>query len=86
MSTIDYIKKEIKRLYDTNPGIHVCVKMSRPKRTVDTTPVVIKSVYPNFFCVEETSKGYRQCHSVQYAEVLTGQVNISELKPFAEKG
>lgn len=80
MSTIDSIKNEIKKLYNTNPSIHVNVKMSHPKRTIDTTPAVIKSVYPNFFCIEENSSGYRRCHSVQYAEVLTGQVNISELK------
>ena len=80
MHTIQYIKREIKNLYETNPNIHVNVKASRSKSLVEMAPAVIKNVYPKFFCIEECSNGYTKTHSVQYAEVLMGNVRIVELE------
>lgn len=79
MSTVDYIKSEINRLYKTNPNIHININMSRPKLTVAATPAVIKGVYPNIFRIEENVSGHPRCHSIQYTEVLIGQVGIPEL-------
>lgn len=79
MERLNYIKSEIQRLYKTNPNIHVNVKASRTKLAVESSAAVIKSVHSKFFRIEETSSGYAKCHSVQYAEVLTGNVVILEL-------
>jgi len=80
MKNIDQIKAEIRRLYNANADILVHVKMTHPRRTSEPVLAVIKSVYPNFFCIEENSGSSHRCHSIQYAEILIGQVNISELK------
>ena len=77
---ITYIKNEIKKLYETNPNIHVNIKKTRSKSDMETVPAVIKSIYSKFFYIEEQSGGYPKSHSVQYAEVLTGHVYIAELK------
>lgn len=82
MSSIVSIKNEVKRLFETNPNIHISVKMSRPKLNVSCRPAVIKGVYPNIFRVEENSDGHLKCHSLQYSEILTGQIEISELAEF----
>lgn len=79
MVNIDYIKRKIKQLYETNPNVHINVKITHPKLTVNTSPAIIKGVYPNIFRIEESISGYPRCHTVQYAEVLSGQVNIAEL-------
>jgi len=81
---ITYIKNEIKRLYETNPNIHVNIKNSRSKAVNETIPAVIKNVYSRFFYIEEQGSGYSKCHTVQYADVLTGHVYISELGQFGK--
>ena len=85
MKTIQDIKSEIKNLYETNPNIHINVKASRSKSLVEMAPAVIKNVYPKFFCIEECSNGHAKRHSIQYAEVLMGNVAIAELNSIDTK-
>lgn len=85
MGTIDQIKSKIKKLYETNPNIHVNAKVSRPKGETGPVSAAITSVYPNFFCIEESSCGYAKKHTIRYAEVLTGQVHVLELGQFEEQ-
>ena len=79
MTNIELIKKEIKRLYETSPNVHLDVSLTHPKLHLENDPVVIKGVYTNLFRIEERSSGYAQCHSLQYADVLTGHIKIHEL-------
>lgn len=79
MSNLDHIKDRIRKLYETNQSIHVCVKLSHPRVNVEGTPAVIKGVYPNIFIIEENENGYPKTHSIQYSELLIGQVRILEL-------
>jgi len=81
---ITYIKNEIKRLYETDPNIHIDIKKSRSKAVNETVPAAIKHIYPRFFSVEEQCSGYPKCHTVHYADVLTGHVYISELGSFGK--
>ena len=78
--TIDTIRKDICNLFETNPHIHVNVTMRHPKVSVQNGSAVIKGVYPNTFQLEEAESGYKQCHSVQYNDVLIGRVEILELQ------
>lgn len=80
MSTVNVIKEQIKSLFEAAPDIHVSVKMSHPKISVDDTPARIVGVYPNIFRIEEQDDGYPRYHSVKYTEVLTGQVKIREIE------
>lgn len=79
MDTLDYIKEQIKHIYNTDPRIHLSVHTTRPKLVVENTPAVIRGVYPNIFRVEENDSGIPRCHSVQYISVLIGEVKIAEL-------
>ena len=79
MNNIDYIKSEIKRLYETNPNVHISVSRTHPKVIVDASPAKIVGVYKNIFQVEECEGGKMPTrHTFQYGEVLIGQVVIEE--------
>ena len=79
MSTVEHIKSEIKRLYETNPDIHINVKMIHPKVIVEGTPAKIVGVYKNIFQIEENDSGRPTRHIFQYGDVMIGQVVIEEL-------
>lgn len=80
MNSLESIQQQIRRLCQTDSQIHLTVKMSRPKLIVNNVPAIIKGVYRNLFCVEESTCGYPRTHSIQYTEVLIGQVVIAELE------
>ncbi|MBR3894547.1 MAG: hypothetical protein IKJ35_05305 [Clostridia bacterium] len=80
MKTIESIKSQIQRLYETNPNVHVNIKMTHPRISVKDTAAVITGVYRNLFRIVEHDCGYARTHSIQYAEVLIGQVVIAELE------
>lgn len=79
MSTVEHIKSEIKRLYETNSNIHINVKMVHPKVSVEGTPAKIVGVYKNIFQIEGNESGHPTRHTFQYGDVLIGQVVIEEL-------
>ena len=73
-------KKGVRWLYEKHPSVHLDVSFTHPKLHLENDPVVIKGVYANFFRIEEYSSGHAQCHSLQYADVLTGHIRMHELK------
>ena len=79
MNTVEHIKSEIKRLYETDPNIHIKVKMTHPKVIVEGTPAKIVGVYKNIFQIEENDSVHWNRHTFQYGDVLIGQVVIEEL-------
>jgi len=80
MYNIDSIKKHIKRLCETNPNIHISVKLTRPKAVAIDTPARIIGVYNNIFQIEECGDSKPPArHTFQYGEVLIGKVVIKEL-------
>ena len=81
MNRIEWIKGVIKRLYETDPNIHVNVRITHPKVIVDGAPVKIIGVYRNIFQIEEYSSGRPIQHTFQYGDVLTGHIVIAELDP-----
>ncbi len=80
MTSLDAIRAEIKRLYETNPNIHMNVSMINPRVTLSNEPVIIKGVYPHIFQIEEHSGGTPKNYIIQYADVLTGHIEIAELR------
>lgn len=80
MTDIDYIKNGIKKLYEKSPNVHLDVSFTHPKLQLENDPVKIIGAYANLFRIEEYSSGAAQCHSLQYADVLTGHIKIHELK------
>lgn len=79
MTILERTREKIKHLYETNPHVHVNVSISHPKIELKNDPAVIKGVYPHVFRIEETSNGVPQYHTLQYTDVLTGQIEIAEL-------
>lgn len=79
LTALDMIKNKVKRLYETNPTIHISVSLSHPRLNLQDDPAVIKAVYPHVFRIEERSGGIPQCHIIQYADLLTNQIRIREL-------
>ena len=79
MSTVEHIKSEIKRLYETNPNVHISVSRTHPKAIVDASLAKIVGVYKNIFQIEENDNGHTNRHTFQYGDVLIGQVVIEEL-------
>lgn len=75
-SELDSAKARIKRLYEQGCEVRVNVHTSRPKVCIEGARAVIKGVYPNIFRIEEREDGYPRCHTVQYTDLLTGQVEI----------
>lgn len=79
MNDIDYIKGELKRLYETAPYVHIRVRMTHPKIAIEGVPAKIMGIYKNIFQIEANDNGYPCRHTFQYGDVLIGQVVIEEL-------
>ena len=79
MTALEKIKNDIKRLYDANPDIHINISITHPRVCLKNDPVTIKGVYRHVFRIEETSGGVPKCHTLQYTDVLTKQIEITEL-------
>lgn len=80
MNTIDYIKKEIKTLYEGQQKIHVNISISHPKLDLKNDPAKITGVYSNIFRIEEYSNGAPASHTLKYTDLLTKQIEIEEIK------
>ena len=79
MISLDTVKQRICTLYETNPHIHMNVHLASPKISLKNDPVTIKKVYPHIFLIEECHSGTPACHSLTYADIITGQIEIAEL-------
>ncbi|MBP3692397.1 MAG: hypothetical protein J6I80_04040 [Clostridia bacterium] len=78
--TLESIKADIKRLFESDPNIHIDVALTHPRFELEGDPVVIKGVYPHVFRIEESSSSAQpKCHTLQYADVLIGRIKILEL-------
>ncbi len=74
------IRQKIRKLYETNPNVHMDVTLTRPKLVMFNAPAKITGVYSNIFEIEEGTSGLVKSHSLQYADVLIGRVTILEMK------
>lgn len=77
MRTLNEVKRKIEKLYGKGCAVHITVNTSRPRHTYTYT-AHITGVYPNIFRFSEDQSS-SAFHTVQYTDVLTEQVKISEL-------
>lgn len=80
MTSLELIKAKMKQLYQTNPNIHITASIATPKTELKDELVKLKGVYPHIFQIEETTTGSARCHTLQYTEILTEHIEISELE------
>lgn len=76
MTQLDSIKRKVSYLYSTSPKIHINVSLYHPRLVLKNDLVEIKGVYKNIFCIEEYSTGTPRLHSLQYVDILTGNIEI----------
>lgn len=72
---MDTLKERIKRIYQTNPRVHITIMISRPKKTTEKQEATITGVYDNIFRIESCGK----CYTFQYADIITNTIVIDEL-------
>lgn len=78
MTQLDMIKKKVAYLYSVSPKVHVNVNLYHPRLTLKNDAVEIKGVYKNIFTIEETTGSTPRIHSLQYIDVLTGNIEFIE--------
>lgn len=80
MASLDTVKHNIKKLYESDPNIHISVSITYPKIQLENEPAKIIGVYKNVFRIEENSCNMTKQHTLQYSDVYIKRVEISELK------
>ncbi len=80
MASLESITANIKALAAKNPNIHMNVTLTNPRLTLENAEAKIVGVYPHIFQIEENSSGSAKRHTLQYTDVLIGNVIISELQ------
>ena len=78
MTQLDNIKKKVNYLYSVSPRIHINVRLNHPRLELKNDAVEIKGVYKNIFTIEEYTTGTPRIHSLQYVDILTGNIEIIE--------
>ena len=78
MTQLDVIKKKVNYLYSVSPKIHINVKLNHPRLELKNDAVEIKGVYKNIFTIEKYTTGVPRVHSLQYVDILTGNIEIIE--------
>lgn len=73
------LRERIRRRFQSDPVIRVNVRLTRPKVQLENVEARIVGVYRHIFQVEETSGEHRR-HTLQYADVLLGSVEIIGLE------
>lgn len=80
MTSLDMIKSKMRKLYNTNPNIHINASITTPKVHFSNEPVTITGIYPYIFQIEECSSGSIKRHTIKYTDILTKQIEIKELE------
>ncbi len=80
MASLELVRAQIRRLYQSNPEIHLDVSLKNPKIILENTTATITGVYSHIFQIEESTSGRPQQHILQYADVLTHSIVIHELE------
>ena len=76
---LQQIRQRISERYQSDPNIRINVSLRRPKLHLDNVPVVITGVYRHIFQVEEASSGQPKRHALQYADVLTHDIELLDI-------
>ena len=79
MNEIQQIRQRILERYRHDPKIRINVSIAKPKRHLNNVPVEITGVYSNIFQIEEVTDGQARRHTLQYADVLTHNIEILDI-------
>ena len=73
------IRQRISERYRSDPNIRINVSLRQPRLHLCDVPVRITGVYRHIFQVEEDSSGQPKRHALQYADVLTHDIELLDL-------
>ena len=76
---LQQIRQRISERYRSDPNIRINVSLRQPRLHLDDVPVRITGVYRHIFQVEEDSSGQPKRHALQYADVLTHDIELLNL-------
>ena len=76
---LQQIRQRISERYRSDPNIRINVSLRQPRLHLNDVPVRITGVYRHIFQVEETSSGQPKRHALQYADVLTHDIELLNL-------
>lgn len=73
---LQHVRQYISERYRSNPNIHINVSLRQPKLILHNVPVKITGAYAHIFQIEDRSSGQVKQHTLQYADVLTHNIEI----------
>jgi len=73
------IRQRISERYRSDPNIRINVSLRQPRLHLNNVPVKITGVYRHIFQVEEDSSGQPKRHALQYADVLTHDIELLDI-------
>lgn len=76
---LQQIRQRISKRYLSDPNIRINVSLRKPRLHLNDVSVKITGVYQHIFQVEETSTGQLKRHVLQYADVLTHDIELLDL-------
>lgn len=76
---LQQIRQRISERYRSDPNIRINVSLWQPRLHLCDVPVRITGVYRHIFQVEEDSSGQPKRHALQYADVLTHDIELLDL-------
>ena len=76
---VQQIRQRISERYRSDPNIRINVSLRQPRLHLRDVPVKITGVYRHIFQVEETSSGQPKRHALQYADVLTHDIELLDI-------
>ena len=76
---LEQIRRRISERYRSDPNIRINVSLRQPRLHLCDVPVRITGVYRHIFQVEEDSSGQPKRHALQYADVLTRDIELLDI-------
>lgn len=76
---LQQIRQRISERYLSDPNIRINVSLRQPRLHLNNVPVKITGVYRHIFQVEEDSSGKPKRYALQYADVLTHDIELLDI-------
>ncbi|MGM9683579.1 MAG: hypothetical protein ACI3XQ_08265 [Eubacteriales bacterium] len=79
METMEMIKEKINSLAQSQEIVHINVSITHPRVRLKNVAVKVVGTYSNVFRIEEIGHIPPKYYSLQYTDVLIGQIKFTDL-------
>ncbi len=80
MDTLDLIKQKVEMLAQSGEIAYINVSISKPRIRLENVAIRVIGTYRNIFRIEAVDAPPPNCYSLQYTDVLIGQIKWVEPK------